>query len=256
MVERHEREARVDLRVDDREVEAEALGDARPVAHAGATHRIDAELEPRALDGLDVDDARQVLDVRLEKIVFVRRRRLARLRVRRALDARDARAQELVGARLHDVGDVGVGRPAVGRVVLEAAVARRVVRGRDDDAVGEPAGRCASVVVREDRARQRGRGREAGAARLGVVGREEGLDAVRGEDLEGRLLRGRRGGVRVDAEKERPRDAGPRAVLADGLRDGQDVRLVEGAVLGRAAVAARPEADELRGSSTSGARDA
>ena len=35
--------------------------------------------------------------------------------------------------------DVGVGRAAVGRVVLEAAVLGRVVRRRDDDAVGEAA---------------------------------------------------------------------------------------------------------------------
>ena len=45
--------------------------------------------------------------------------------------------EQLVRARLDAVGDVAVGGAAVGWVVLEAAVARRVVRRRDDDAVGE-----------------------------------------------------------------------------------------------------------------------
>ena len=46
-------------------------------------------------------------------------------------------AQQLVGPVLDPLRDVGVGRAAVGRVVLEAAVLGRIVRRRDDDAVGE-----------------------------------------------------------------------------------------------------------------------
>ncbi len=53
------------------------------------------------------------------------------------LDAPVAGGEQLVGPVRDPPGDVGVGRAAVGRVVLEAAVAGRVVRRRDDDAVGQ-----------------------------------------------------------------------------------------------------------------------
>ena len=74
---------------------------------------------------------------------------------------------------------------------------------------------------------------------------DQRLHAVGGQHLQRGAQRGRRGGVRVRAQEQRPGDAGPRAVLADRLRDGQDVRLVEGAVLGGAAVAAGAEGDPL-----------
>ena len=51
--------------------------------------------------------------------------------------------------------------------------------------------------------------------------------------------------MRVGAQEQRPGDAGARAVFADRLRDGQDVGLVERAVLGGAAVAAGAEGDPL-----------
>ena len=56
---------------------------------------------------------------------------------RDALHAGAAPAEQLVGAVLHPAGYVGVGGAAIGRVVLEAAVLRRIVRRRDDDAVRE-----------------------------------------------------------------------------------------------------------------------
>ena len=157
-------------------------------------------------------------------------------------DAPDAGAvgEQLVRARLDAVGDVAVGGAAVRWVVLEAAVARRVVRRRDDDAVGEArVARRERGVERDDRARQRRR------RRVLPVGLDARVDAVRGQHLQRRAQRGRRGGVRVRAQEQRPGDAGARAVLADRLRDRQDVGLVERAVLGGAAVAAGAEGDLL-----------
>ena len=61
--------------------------------------------------------------------------------------------EQLVRARLDAVGDVAVGGAAVGWVVLEAAVARRVVRRRDDDAVGEArvaGGRALNAMIARD----------------------------------------------------------------------------------------------------------
>ena len=46
-------------------------------------------------------------------------------------------SQQFIGPILHPRGHVSVGRSAVGRVVFEAAVLRRIVRRRDDDPVGQ-----------------------------------------------------------------------------------------------------------------------
>ena len=72
-----------------------------------------------------------------------------------ALDALELVGDELVGAVLNPLGDVGVGGAAVGWVVFEAAVFGWVVAGGDDDAVGGGFG--AGGVVLEDGVR-RGRG--------------------------------------------------------------------------------------------------
>jgi hypothetical protein len=69
VVEPHEREARIDGLVDDREVQAEALGDARPVLDRRAAHRVGAQLDAGARDRLDVDHLGQVIDVRREEVV-------------------------------------------------------------------------------------------------------------------------------------------------------------------------------------------
>ena len=83
--------------------------------------------------------------------------------------------------------------------------------------------------------------------REAVVALDDRLHAVGREHLERRALRGVGQGVGVLAQKQRAVDALARAVLADGLRDGEDVGLVEAAAQGRAAMAAGAEAHELRG---------
>ena len=52
----HEPERRIDLVVDDVEVQAVALGDRCPVVHAGAAERIDAHADARAAEHVHVDD--------------------------------------------------------------------------------------------------------------------------------------------------------------------------------------------------------
>jgi hypothetical protein len=118
-------------------------------------------------------------------------------------------AKEFVGAVLDPARRVGVGRAAVGRVVLEAAVVGRVVGRRDDDAVGQP--RLASAVVGEDRARHDGRRRRA------VVGLDDDVHAVPRQHLERRVLRRRRERVRVLAHEERAAGALGLPVVADRL---------------------------------------
>ncbi len=148
-----------------------------------------------------------------------------------------AAAQELVRARLDGPRDLGVRRPSVRRVVLEAAVLGRIVRRRGDDAVRHTLD--ATAVVHEDRMRDHGR------RHVAVVSLDHRLDAVGGQHLERRAL-GRTGyRVGVLAEEQRSGDALPAAMLADRLRDREDVRLGERAAERRAAMTARAEAHAL-----------
>ena len=142
-------------------------------------------------------------------------------------------AQNLVGALGDDPGGIGVGRAAVGRVVLEAAVARRVVRRRDDDAVGQVG--VAAAVERQDRVADR--------RRRGVpVGRiDHRHNVIGGQHLQRRHPGGLGQPVRVAADEQRAGGALRGAVLDDRLGGRQDVVLVERAVQARAPVPRRAE---------------
>ena len=148
--------------------------------------------------------------------------------------------------------DVGVGRAAVGRVVLEAAILWRVVRRRNHDAIRQAgAVQVLAGVVDEDGVRERGcRGIAVGAGRAlfgATAGIDAGLDAVGGEHFE----RGAEGGfaeaVGVHGEEERTRVALAGAVLHNGLGNGEDVVLVKGGMERGPAVTAGAEADLLAG---------
>ena len=126
----------------------------------------------------------QVVDVGGEEVVAMRGMGTECACVGNAPDLVEIGLEQVVGAVLDPLGGAGVGGAAAGWVVLEAAVLGRVVRGRDDDAVGERLN--AVLVVREDGMRECGRG---GVTESGV---DERGDAVGGEHLE----RGGKGRVR------------------------------------------------------------
>ena len=71
VIDGHERERRVDLAVDDLDVETVDAIDRLPVVHGSAAERIDAELQSRRTDRLHVDDVPQVLDVRQHEVLLV-----------------------------------------------------------------------------------------------------------------------------------------------------------------------------------------
>ena len=238
VVDRHERERRVDHRVDHGDVELVEEVDRLPVRSRSPTEWIDAQREARRSDRVRVDDAREIFDVRHDQISFVRGRGLDRHSKRHALHARTARSQQLVGPTLHPRGDIGIGGAAVRWVVLEAAILGRVVRRRDHDPVGLV--RRAAAVVHENRPRDDGSRRDA------PIALDDGLDAIGRQHLERGALGWLGERVRVLSHVERAVDALTAAVVADGLRDRADVGLGEGAVERRAAMAARTEADELR----------
>jgi hypothetical protein len=95
------------------------------------------------------------------------------------------------------------------------------VRRRDDDPVRRAA--PAAAVVGQDRAV------------------DDDVDAVRRQHLDDRALRRRAQRVRVAPEEQRPVDPRAGAVAVHGLGDGCHVRLGEGAVERRAAVAGGAE---------------
>ena len=149
----HEREGRVDSRIDHFDLEAVNAIDRLPVVHARAAERVHCELQSRGADRVHVDDVPQVLHVRSREVLLVERRSTLSRSERQTFRRPIVLAQQRIGARLNPARHVGVGRPAVRRVVLEAAILRRVVRRRDDDAVRQPV--RAAAVVHENRPRYR-----------------------------------------------------------------------------------------------------
>ena len=71
----HEAEGGIDGLVDHSQVESVPLGDRPPVVDAGASQRIDAQLQPGRSNRLHVDDVRQVGHVGVEVVVPVGRGR-------------------------------------------------------------------------------------------------------------------------------------------------------------------------------------
>ena len=233
----HERERRIDRRIDDGDVDLVDRVDRLPVRLRRAAKRVHAEREAGGADRIHVHDVSQILDVRLHKVLLVRVRRFDGRRERHTLHIGDIGFEQRVGAVLNPLGHVGVRGAAVGRVVLETPVFRRIVRRRDHNAVREM-GRAAAVVG-EDGPRDDGRRRDTGIAL------DDGLDAIGRQPFERGALR--RFGQRmcVFAHVERAVDSVSAPVVADRLCDRDDVRLGERAVERRAAMPARSEGHEL-----------
>ena len=133
-----------------------------------------------------------------------------------------AAAEQFVGPVLDPLGHVGVCRAAVGWIVLEAAVLGRIVRRRDDDAVCQVL--LPAAVVDENGVRDDGSRSDA------VVGLDDGLHSIAGQNLNRRALGGRGKGVSVLAHVERAVRALLAPVVADGLGNGEYVGLRERAV--------------------------
>ena len=138
-------------RIDDGDIQSVSRVDRLPIRQRSASQRINAQLQAGAANGVHVDDILQIANVGQDKIFLVRGRGLDGFFERHALHPYISRAQQFVGAILNPARHVGIGRAAVGRVVLEASVLRRIVRGRNDDAVGEVI--LAAAVVNQNGSR-------------------------------------------------------------------------------------------------------
>ena len=237
-IQAHEAECRVDCIADDGKVEAVALGDGGPVVHPCATQRVDTDADVGVTDHSHVEHAVEVAHIRVQEIVAVGGGRSKGLGMGNSFDAFEARFEKPIGRGFDPVGDVLAGRATMGRVVLEAAIARRVVRRRHHDAVRQA--RVTPEVVAQDRVRNRGRRRGL------VVCGQHHADAIGRQHFERARARRLRQRMRVDPHEQRPVDALEFAVLADGLRDRQHVLLVERAVERRTAMTRGAERDALR----------
>src|SRR5262249_19160174 len=114
-------------RVDDRNVHMVHGVNRLPIGRCSAAQRIHGQREARGADSIHVNDVAQVVDVGQDKIFLVRARRLHGGGEGQAFDASVALTQQGVGSILNPLRHVGVGRAAVGWVVLEATVLGRVV---------------------------------------------------------------------------------------------------------------------------------
>ena len=153
VIDGHEREGRIDLRVHDGDVELVDRVDRLPVVHGGAAERIDAELEAGAADGLHVDDVAQIVDVGQDEIFLVRRLAASRAAANgtRLTPALPSRSSSLARSSIHCVTSVSAGPPC-GGLYLKPPSSGGLCDGRDDDAVGEMLG-CARGCGRGSRAR-------------------------------------------------------------------------------------------------------
>ncbi len=145
MIQSHEAKCRIDLVVDDGEIEFVTLGDSLPIGERRATERIDAQFLPAPSESGPG---------RLPRSDHRRRDRASRLHAWLEIEALRRRqsfspaiifAQQRVGSILNPVGDIGIGRAALRRIIFKATIRRRIVRRCDDDAVGQ-AGFFAAVM--------------------------------------------------------------------------------------------------------------
>src|SRR6185312_10216259 len=113
------------------------LSDARPVSHAGATERIHSEVQLAGGNRLKIDDLSQFPDIAGDVVVLARCARLQRLLEEHSLYALQSICNQSVGAFLNPLCRRGIGWSARGWVVFEAAILRRIMRGRDNNAVGK-----------------------------------------------------------------------------------------------------------------------
>ena len=81
--------------------------------------------------------------------------------------------------------------------------------------------------------------------RVATIGLHVGRHTVAGQDLKCRLLRRAGQGMGIHAEKQRAAETSPGAIVDDGLGDGENMRFIETAIHGTAAMAARAERNTL-----------
>src|SRR6476646_8449620 len=97
-IERHEPEGRIDVGIDDLNVQTIPFCQWLPVGHTGPAERIDAELQLSRLNHVYIDDLREITKVGAEVIMPVSRARTTSLIVRHTLHALQVSSTERIRA--------------------------------------------------------------------------------------------------------------------------------------------------------------
>ena len=203
----------------------------------GAAQRIDSDPHAGRADQLHVHDISQVRDVGRDVVVFLNAGGLSRLCIGKPHHLFQSADEKLVGRALYPARHLDVRGPAVGRVVFESAILRRIVRGADDNPVRQT--RCPAPIVGEDGVRDDRR------RRIAPKGVDPRLNAVCGQHLDRGGECGLRQGVGVHAQEQRTIDAGMATIETNRLCDRRDVHLIERGLERRSPMARRTEGDSL-----------
>ena len=170
-----------------------SLRDRRPVMHAGAAKGIHPHADLGAANSIDVEHIAKIAYVGVEEVMAMSGVAAQGPRVGNPLHALQAILQELIGPGFDPTGHANVGGPAIGRVVFESAVVGRVVRGGNDDAIGQ-AGRTRTVIGQDRVGDRRGGG-------VFVILGQHDVNAICRQDFERAGASGHGQGVRVDAKE-------------------------------------------------------
>ena len=243
-IDRHEPEGRIDDFVHDREIQTIALGNRAPIVNPGATKRIHAHIDVRAANRIHIEHAAEIAYVSIEKVMPVGGSGALGLLEGNPFHALEAAFQKPIGPGFDPSCDVVIRRPAVGRVVLEAAVVGRIVRRRDDDAVRQS---CIAAAVVSEYCVRNHRG-----GRVFILIREHDFHTVGRQHFERAGTGRHRQRVRVDAEEQRAAYALPLAVITNSLTDGQHMPFVESVFKGGATMPRGAERNPLSCSEGSG----
>ncbi|MNS84222.1 hypothetical protein D3C72_1180380 [compost metagenome] len=158
MVQVHKAEGLIDSIVHQRQIQLVMLGDTLPVGDAGTAERIDAQLQAGTLNRRHINHVHQPFNIWLHQVLCMHTAAGPGLIQRLTLNAFQLQRQQFIGALFNHRGQIGIRRAAVGRVIFDAAIFRRIVGRGDHDAVGQ----CPTVtVVAQDGMGDRRRWREA-----------------------------------------------------------------------------------------------
>ena len=218
----HERKRWIKLRIYDVNVQSIDRINRLPVRPSGAAEWIDAQLQISRANRLHIDDVVQILDIRQHEVLLVCRSSLEGRRGRHTLHTGIRGPQQLIGAVFDPTRNVCIRRPAVGRIVLETSILRWIVRRGDNNAIGQVF--LATSVLNQNGMRNGGRRSNT------VVALDYCFDIVGGQNFKRGALCWRRQRMCVLAHIEPAIDSPAATIVANGLSDGQDVRLGEGSV--------------------------
>ena len=230
-----------------RHVEFVCIGDGVPKVEGGTAQRMDAEFDPRLRDGRHIDDVLEIGDVGSDVIGGVDRWWHIIVRHGDASHVLCALREDVVCARLDPFGDGGVGGPARRRVVFKSAIDRGIMARRNDDAIGSAWVGIAQFGIMAEYGMA-----DDGGWRIAVVtfidpGLDDDFDVVCRQNFDSRHKSGLAERMAIHSQKERSVDVFFFSVFGNGLRDGDDMHLVERTATCDATMSTRSERDPTRG---------